>query len=451
MPAWKEASVRSEGLRNSSPRILPASALRLGPSSRGAAPASSSASDLLAREVRQIEEALHVGQARSSASRSMSTCSSSRMKGGSSRRHVAVARRAREDVALQQLALDLLGRAAGAQPEQEALALVAVTGPTMQVLADVVRRRAARCSSRSSDSMASITASMAAQAMRPAAEGRAEHVQLPGSPTTLADISSAAQGKPLPERLGRGDHVGRDAVEIGGERVADAAQAALHLIEDEQRADRVAARGAAPRDRARPGRTAPPTPCTGSTMTAAVRSVTCAAIAAEVAARHEAHIERRAREAVPALRGAPGDRAGRGRAAVEAVLDRRDLRRGAVMRNAIFSAFSFASAPLLTKNTLVKSSRAKRTSRCGRAQRARRMGTALRLEIAGARLRGERRGPARMAVAERRDGMAAVQIQHAPPVAGVQQPDALGGDHLQRILGEHRREVIAARRRRRRR
>src|SRR5690606_21715051 len=46
---------------------------------------------------------------------------------------------------------------------------------------------------------------------------------------------------------------------------------------------------------------------------------------ARVVARHERHVERRAREAVPRRLRAPGHGSGRGRAAVEAVLDGDDL------------------------------------------------------------------------------------------------------------------------------
>src|SRR6185312_15217115 len=103
------------------------------------------------------------------------------------------------------------------------------------------------------------------------------------------------------------DHVGHDAVEIGGERVADAAEAALHLIEDQLRANLVAAPAQRLEvrftevDRAR------------ETLyrlhdhrSRAVGDV--GGDGRDIAARHEADIERLAREAIPAV-GAPGDRA----------------------------------------------------------------------------------------------------------------------------------------------
>ena len=58
MPAWNEASVRSEGFMNSSPSILPAQRVRLGRASPGAARARA-AEHLVAREIGQIEEATH--------------------------------------------------------------------------------------------------------------------------------------------------------------------------------------------------------------------------------------------------------------------------------------------------------------------------------------------------------------------------------------------------------
>src|SRR5207244_6551505 len=81
-----------------------------------------------------------------------------------------------------------------------------------------------------------------------------------------------------------------------------------------------------------------------------------------VAARDEAHVEGRAREAVPLFPCAPGHRA------AAAVRPWKPPSMAAtcarpVMRSATLSAFSLASAPLLTRNALANGSREKRTRR----------------------------------------------------------------------------------------
>ena len=53
--------------------------------------------------------------------------------------------------------------------------------------------------------------------------------------------SSADTGKAVAQRLGRGDHVRHHAVIVSRERLAGAADAALHFVEDQQRAGFVAA------------------------------------------------------------------------------------------------------------------------------------------------------------------------------------------------------------------
>ena len=117
-------------------------------------------------------------------------------------------------------------------------------------------------------------------------------------------------------------------------------------------------------------------PCTGSTITAAVRSVTCAAIVAAAAPRgmkltskgvrgKPYHFSRAPQVTAPAAAVRPW------KAPSTATTCARP-----VARSAIFSAFSLASAPLLTKNTLGSGSCAKRTRRAAaRARTA--IGTAL--------------------------------------------------------------------------
>ena len=58
MPDWNDASVRSDGLKNTSPRILPDERLRLGLRVQPAREIEQRP-DLVALEVRQIEETFH--------------------------------------------------------------------------------------------------------------------------------------------------------------------------------------------------------------------------------------------------------------------------------------------------------------------------------------------------------------------------------------------------------
>ena len=77
-------------------------------------------------------------------------------------------------------------------------------------------------------------------------------------------------GRPPPRALGQRDDVGPDALGQAGEPVAGAADAALHLVDDQQRAGCVAHLPDRGQEAGRRGTTTPPSPSVGSTMTAAV-------------------------------------------------------------------------------------------------------------------------------------------------------------------------------------
>ena len=203
---------------------------------------------------------------------------------------------------------------------------------------------------------------------RAAAEGGAEGLGFEGRGDTAAVISSAAQGKPLPSALARREHVGHDPVEVGRERRAGAPDAALHLIEDEAGTDFVAARAQGARGTCaeihRAGE-----PLHGlDDHRGGVRRHLRRAIAARSPARHEAHVEGRAREAVPLLR-APQVTAPAAAVRPWKLPSMATTCARPVMRNAIFRAFSLASAPLLTRNTLAKGSPEKRTRRAAARSR----------------------------------------------------------------------------------
>ena len=186
---------------------------------------------------------------------SRSTCCSSRMNGGSRRRTFGSALVPARMSHFEQLRLHFLrGPAAAAGPVRKPAPWKPVTGPTMQVSRMYVRHapHVARAGSR--DSMASITASIAAQAMGPPPNVVPSASSLMAA-ATFGDISSAAHGEAVAERLGDGDHVRQHAVEIRGERMARAAHAALHFVEDQQRAGFVAALAQRLRDTPRRSRT----------------------------------------------------------------------------------------------------------------------------------------------------------------------------------------------------
>ena len=209
---------------------------------------------------------------------------------------------------------------------------------------------------------------------------------------------------------------GVHAVHVGGERLAACGpcRTALRRRSAARRSRRSAC--AAPRGIRRPRSKAPPTPCTGSTITAAVSVPMIRAMRGDVAARHELHVERRAREAVPLLGRAPGDGAGSGGAAVEALPSTATtLRAARCIVNASFSAFSFASAPVLTKNTLFRPRPREARSACSPRARAR---------PSARRCSGRSsRAPGRSSAACQR-GMA---VARAPPPRGRRRDRAPGG------------------------
>jgi hypothetical protein len=129
------------------------------------------------------------------------------------------------------------------------------------------------------------------------------------------------------------------------------------------------------RRNSRPRSNAPPTPCTGSTTTAAVFAVICANPAVE---------SRGMKVTSNGARGKPYHFSFAPQVSAPAPAVRpwklcssttTSLRPG-LRRNAIFSAFSVASAPLFTKNTLFTGSCENATRRCA-ARRRTSIGTAL--------------------------------------------------------------------------
>ena len=137
-----------------------------------------------------------------------------------------------------------------------------------------------------------------------------------------------------------------------------------------------------------PRSNAPPTPCTGSTTTAAVLSVICASAAASRRGRNFTskgvrgkpyHFLAAPQVSAPAAAVRPWKLCSSATTSV----------RPGFSVNAIFSAFSLASAPLLMKNTL-STGRLRERDQLVRRARAHVHGHGIALEVHGARLLGER-------------------------------------------------------------
>ena len=158
----------------------------------------------------------------------------------------------------------------GAQAEQEARALRADHRPDHAASRGCCRDSSRTFASRPSLSMMSTHGLDHRAGHRAAAEGRAEVVDASGAAPRGRPSAGPRTGKPAPSALAVVIMSGVTPYRFAANGIPGAAHAALHFVEDQQRAGRRAARRAAPRGTARPGRSAPATPCTGSTITAAV-------------------------------------------------------------------------------------------------------------------------------------------------------------------------------------
>src|SRR5256886_914736 len=153
---------------------------------------------LVAPEVREIEKALHTGSSRS-ASRSRSTCCSSRMSGGSSRSTCgSLAVPVRMQHSSSSAWISFAGRVVRS-PTSRPAPWCAVTGPRTQLLRIYALTRRTRSSSRSF-LMAAMTASIAAHAIGPPPKVVPRDPGLTEAATS-GDSMSTAQGKPLPSAL----------------------------------------------------------------------------------------------------------------------------------------------------------------------------------------------------------------------------------------------------------
>ena len=160
-------------------------------------------------------------------------CSSTN--GARMRSDVRIGARAGEDVELEQLGLHVLRGPRRAQAEQQAGALRRRRPGRRRTSRGSRAERCRTFSSRFSDSMMSMTASTIAQAIGP-------------PPNVVPSVSDLQIGRDVigdqhrrhrearAERLRRRDDVGRDAVHVRRERIAGAADAALHFVEDQDRA-----------------------------------------------------------------------------------------------------------------------------------------------------------------------------------------------------------------------
>ncbi len=161
-----------------------------------------------------------------------------------------------------------------------------------------------------------------------------------------------------------------------------------------------------------------------------------------IVARREAHIEGRARKAVPFFQGAPGHRAGGGGSAMPALFQRDRFAAAGDLERELERIFVGLGAAVDPEHGVESQAREFRQPRGGAL--ADRHGQCIGLKRHLPRLALERRQPARVAVAQSRDRMAAVEIQNLAAVARVQ-PHALAVRHLDRVLREHLRQMALER------
>jgi hypothetical protein len=158
---------------------------------------------------------------------------------------------------------------------------------------------------------------------------------------------------------------------------------------------------------------------------------------AEVAARDELDIERLGGKAVPAL-GTPGDRGCGSRAAVKGPFDRHHLRpSGLAEREAQRVLVRFGAA--VDQERLLESFRCEADQRLGGAP-AHQVRHRVRLELQLPGLMRQRREQPRMAVAEERHRMTAVEVEDPPALPGFE-PDILTADRLDRQVLVDRQEI----------
>ena len=270
-----ELRVRADGFSKSSATPWPASSRRVGSARRRSSTAASSS----AREVVDLEEVAHVVRG-SRAARSPRMADAPRR---SRRRSRAAAAPGAARVGVTALTTrPAAERAGGDRPWRRRRparrpAAGPARAPRRRRGARPARRRAGRrpAAARAGTSSASITASTARAAaggQRLAAEGRGVVAGLEGG-GHLGPGPAGADRHAVAQRLGHRDDVGHDAEVLEAEPAAGAAEAGLHLVDHEQdaRARRTARR--TPWKYSGVAGFTPPSPCTGSSSTAATRRV----------------------------------------------------------------------------------------------------------------------------------------------------------------------------------
>ena len=244
------------------------------------------------------------------------------------------------------------------------------------------------------------------------------------------------------QRLGGGDHVRHDAVIVSRERLARAADAALHFVEDQQRAGFVAA--------------------LAQRREEFLAHVECAAHALhgldddrrrvlgdvfgnvfDVAALDPADVERRTRQEEPFLRRLPGGRGASGGTAVKALFHGRDVRAaGTHFERHLESVLVGLGAGVDPEHAVERQLRKLQQLLCGARADFHRHGIGLEVHLRG--LIAQRFRPAFVAVAERSHRVTAIEVQHLAAIARMQ-PDALGAHHFDGILRVDRRKAVGRR------
>ena len=251
-------------------------------------------------------------------SRSRSTCSSLRMNGGSRRRTCGSPAVPARMSALEQLRLHLLGRARWcAGPCRKPSALEAGDRTDDAGLADV-----GADALHVGEQVFALDGVDARPRSRRRPWGRRRR-WCRGSRACRAAVMRRRQQQrrareAVAQRLGGGDHVGHHAVAVGGERLAGAAHAALHLVEDQQRAGLVAALAQRREEFLRPCRTRRPRPAPARRSPPRCCSVTCVGDVGDVARAGSSSRRTACAASRTTSARAPGDGAGGGGAAVKA-------------------------------------------------------------------------------------------------------------------------------------
>jgi hypothetical protein len=348
--------------------------------------------------------------------------------------HVGVGAGAGEDAAAEQPGDHLLGGHRRAHADEEALAVHAHHGADAAGGAEVGRHLAHPIEDRPLLEGVERGDDHGA-GERAAAEGAAEGADADAG-DDLGAGQHGARGEAAGHALRHGEQVRRHAVELGGEGVAGAPHAGLHLVEDQLRTGRagqLAGRGEVVAPQLEGARHSLHRFDDEGRDVVAERGVE----GGDVTARHEGHVERRLREGVAVL--APRHRRGRGGAPVEGALERHDTTPAGLAQRQHQRVLVGLGAGVDEEDVVEPGGGEGREARRRVLADLQRQDVALEQQRRALAL--ERRDQAWVGVPEHGDGMPAPEVEHAAP-ALVPQPHPLpvdGGEGELVVDGQQRR------------